>query len=220
MDSKFLLKFLRIGKFNMKTAKEIYERYLVFREGLYGHDWFTNLDTQRPGIQEFINDGMFIILPNYSKTGEKILLVRCRACNPSVKNAGDVMFSLITMVMEIFFEDEENQIKGYTIFMDLKGIRLSHYFMFNFAMWFRIMKHIERTFTGYHIGVHIMNMSSAMCFVVKLMIKHMKDRMKSIVTFPSGPENLDFVDIENLPEEYGGSHKLEDLLGKIFVFKT
>lgn len=218
MDSKFILKFLRVSKFNLTTAKEMFERYLVFREGLYGHDWFSNIDTERPGIQEFINNGMFAILPNYSKTGEKVLLVRCKACDPNVKNAGDVVFSLMTMVMEIMLDDEENQIKGYRIFLDLCGIRLSHYFMFSFSTWFRIMKHVERTFTARHKGCHLMNLSPTLLFVVKILFKHMKEKMRNVVTFLSTPDEVDFIDRENLPKEYGGKHSMHELIGTSLIF--
>lgn len=215
MDSKFLLRFLRINRFSLHHAKESFERYLLFREGLYGYDWFSNLDLNRPGLPEVLNEGLYVVLPTKAKTGETIVLVRCGASNPSHKDAGNIAFCVSTVVMETVFEEEENQIRGYRIILDMSKVRLSHYFMFNFSTWFRVLKHIERTFTGRHISCNVIGLSSAMRYISNMFMKHMKEKMRKIVSFNSGPQELEFFDRKYLPIDLGGEYTVEQLMGKL-----
>lgn len=58
LDSKFLLRFLRIKKFSLPMTKEIIERYLVMR--FYVQDdraIFHNLDVRDEAVQELLNLG-------------------------------------------------------------------------------------------------------------------------------------------------------------------
>lgn len=79
MDSKFILRFLRQHKYSMKHAKESFERYLLFRQADYGYDWFSNLDTERPNVQEMYDKGLFVVLPSRSASGEKVIMTRLRS---------------------------------------------------------------------------------------------------------------------------------------------
>lgn len=212
MDANFLLRFLRYHKYAMKLVKESIERYLIFREGLYGQDWFTNLDIDRPHLQEFLDRGMVVVLPNRSKKGEKIILIRCQAVDTKVPNAANVSLSLSTMICETLFDNEENQIRGFKYILDISNIGFSHYFIFPFNTWFRIMKQIERTFAARHRGCYLINMNSAIRFVANLALRNMREKMKNGMHFQSGIEELDFIDIKDLPKEYGGELQLEKLI--------
>ncbi|XP_070509132.1 clavesin-1-like [Chironomus tepperi] len=212
MDSKFLLRFLRINRFSMQHAKECFERYLILREGIYGCDWFTNLDLNRSGLQEVLNDGLYVVLPTKAVTGETIVLVRCEASNPSHKDAGNIAFCVSTLVMETVFEEEENQIRGYRLILDMSKVKLSHYFMFSFSTWFRILKHVERTFTGRHISCSIMGLNPATRFISNLIIKNMREKMRRVVSCLSGPQELDFLDTKYLPIDLGGEYTIEQLM--------
>lgn len=144
MDSKFILRFLRFHKFNQPRAKESLERYLIFREGIYGYDWFTNLDNQREHLQDLLDKGLFVVLPNRTKTGEKVVMTRMSVVDPDIPLIANTGLCLSTLIMETLFdESEENQVRGFTYLLDVSNIRLKHYFVFGFSTWFRIMKHIE-----------------------------------------------------------------------------
>lgn len=162
LDANFLLRFLRYHKYNMKFVKESIERYLILREGLYGHDWLTNLDFDRPHLQELLDKGLFVVLPNRSKKGERIFLTRCQAADPKIPQVANISLSLSTMICETLFDNEENQIRGFRYILDISNISLGHYFLFPFSTWIRIMKQVERTFAARHKGCHVINMNPGM----------------------------------------------------------
>lgn len=143
MDSKFILRFLRFRKFNIEEAKEAFERYLVFREGLYGYDWFSNLDYGKPDIPELLDNGLIIVFPKPDKHGRKIILSRFSTVNPSLPMIGCQAFTLATLFVETLLDDEENQIRGLNYIFDVSNIKFRHYFIFPFSAWFKMGKNVE-----------------------------------------------------------------------------
>lgn len=143
LDSKFILRFLRFRKFNIPMAQEAFERYLVFREGLYGLDWLSNLDFAKPNINDLLDKGLMCILPKRDKSGRVVLLTRLAATDPSIPTIGCEALTLSTMVFETLLEDEENQIRGFSYILDISNIKLQHYFIFSFPTWFKIAKNVE-----------------------------------------------------------------------------
>lgn len=143
MDSKFILRFLRFRKFDLTKAQEAFERYLIFREGAYGYDWFSNLDYDKPNISGLVEKGLFMIFPNRDKFGRKVVMFRLAAADPSISTIGSEGLTYATFVMETMMEDEENQIRGLNYIFDVSNIKLRHYFIFSFPTWFRFAKNIE-----------------------------------------------------------------------------
>lgn len=64
----------------MNCVKESFERALIFREGLYGYDWFTNLDFNRPNMQELLVAGLMVVLATHTTTGERVIAAKFAAC--------------------------------------------------------------------------------------------------------------------------------------------
>jgi CRAL/TRIO domain len=143
MDAKFILKFLRFRKFNIPETKEAFERYLVFREGLYGYDWFSNLDVTKPNIDSLIDNGVVVIFKTPDEMGRKILLIRLAVADPSIPNIATEGCTLATVVIEVLLDDEENQIRGLVYIIDVADIKLRHYFLFPFSAWFKFAKNVE-----------------------------------------------------------------------------
>lgn len=215
LDGKYLLRFLRVTKHNTKRAKEMLERWLIFREGLYGYDWFSNLDVDRPNLQELMNKGLLIVLPTRTKVKkERVIIVRCQAVDPKTNDIGNIAFSLSTLVYETLHENEEDQIRGFRFIFDVGKINLSHYFIFSFNTWNRLMKHVERTCTNRNRGVHVVNMNRALLFVSKLVISQMKEKNRKKNHFHSDIDEIDFIDKKDLPREYGGEVPMSKYIGK------
>jgi hypothetical protein len=144
MDSKFLLRFLRFKKYDMNKVKEAFERYLLFREGAYGHDWFSNLDYSKPNIETMLDKGLIVVFPNRDKDGRKIILSRFAATDPSIPTSGNEALTAAAIILETLLEDdEENQIRGFHYILDISDIKLRHYFMFSFSTWFKFLKNVE-----------------------------------------------------------------------------
>jgi CRAL/TRIO domain len=143
MDSKFILRFLRFRKFRIPEAKEALERYLVFREGLFGMDYLKEMDYKRGVTEDLLEKGMAIILPKPDKYGRKMLMFRLGVCDTDVETIVVDAFRLVGLVAEILLEEEENQLRGFVYILDLSGIRIRHYFLLSFTLWFKIFKNLE-----------------------------------------------------------------------------
>lgn len=143
MDSKFILRFLRFRKFSIPMAQEAFERYLVFREGVYGHDWFSNLDFAKPGVQLLLESGLVTVLANRDKLGRKVLLFRLAVTDPKIPTIGNDVLTLSTMFFETLLDDEENQIRGLSYIGDVSGVHLSLSQIFSIDTMYKFGKNVE-----------------------------------------------------------------------------
>lgn len=144
MDANFIMRFLRFRKFDISKAQDAFERYLIFREGAYGYDWFSNLDFDaKPNVDDLLNKGLLIVFPKRDLFGRLTVLTHLAATDPSIPSIGSEGLSLATMLFETLLEDEENQIRGFNYVLDISNIKLRHYFIFSFSTWFRFGKNVE-----------------------------------------------------------------------------
>lgn len=143
MDSKFILRFLRFRKYNIPAAQEAFERYLVFREGIYGLDWLSNMDFAKPNIDKLIDNGMLIVFPKRDQFGRVVVMTRLSAADPSISSIGTEALTTMTLIIETLLEEEEHQIRGFSYIFDVSNITLRHYMIFSFPTWFKMAKNVE-----------------------------------------------------------------------------
>ena len=127
----------------MSEAKESLERYLILREGIYGDDWFSNMDYSRPHIDEMLDKGLIVVYPKKDNLGRTILLSRFAAVDPKISNIANEACSIATMHLETLIDDEENQIRGLVYVFDVSDIKLMHLFIFPITKWFKFGKNAE-----------------------------------------------------------------------------
>lgn len=143
MDAVWLLRFLRFRKYSLPLAQEALERYLVFREGLYGYDWFSNMNFDRPTLGDLLEKGVIVALPNRDKLGRQVLMFRLNAVDPSINDVGNTFLTLSTMFFEALLDDEENQIRGLNYIGDVTGLQLGHVNMFPLEVAYKFGKNVE-----------------------------------------------------------------------------
>lgn len=143
MDSIFLLRFLRFRKFSIPMAQEALERYLIFREGLYGYDWFSNLDLNKPNLIDLLEKGVIVPLQHRDKLGRQVLLFRLAAVDPSITDIGNTFLTLSTMFFETLLDVEENQIRGLNYMGDVTGLQLGHVQIFPLETCYKFGKNVE-----------------------------------------------------------------------------
>lgn len=143
MDAKFILRFLRFRKYSIPMAQEALERYLIFREGVYGYDWFSKMDYNKPTIEALLDNGFLTVLPNRDKLGRRVLFFRASATDPKFEDLGNSVLTLSTMFFELLLDDEENQIRGINYIGDVSGAHLSLYNLFPIEVSYKIGKNVE-----------------------------------------------------------------------------
>ena len=143
LDSCFLLKALRFRKYSIPIAQESIERYLLLREGLYGYDWFSNMDPLRPYLFKLLENGLIFPLPKRDKFGRRVILLKLSELDVSFPKAGCLLLTLLTLIMEILLEDEENQIRGISYIADFSGMSVKQITVFSLGAWYKFGKNAE-----------------------------------------------------------------------------
>ena len=70
LDANFLLRFLRMKKFNVKDSLNLLEKYLKIRSE--HPEWFSNLDIKDPRISDLVDRGFFFALPERDSAGRRV----------------------------------------------------------------------------------------------------------------------------------------------------
>jgi hypothetical protein len=143
LDANFILAFLRWRKFSITRAQEVIERYLVYREGFYGEDWFSNLDPLRPSVLTLLERGLIVPLPKPDKMGRTVLLLNYAQLDPSLEDIGNAFLSLMTSVLIILMLNEENHVRGLHYICDFKGTHLKQATIFPIELWYKYGKNME-----------------------------------------------------------------------------
>lgn len=144
LDSRFLIKALRFRKYSIPMTQEMIERYLLFREGLYGYDWFSNMDPLKPHLFTLLENGLVFPLPKRDKHGRRVILLKLSELDIKLTpKAGCLTLTLLTLIMEILVEDEENQVRGLSYIADFSGMSLQQAMIFPLEAWFKFGKNAE-----------------------------------------------------------------------------
>lgn len=121
-DAVFLLRFLRTKKFSVPAACEMLERYLTIRQ-LYPQ-WFQKLDIEDKALEEIIDMGYLVPLPERDALGRQIIL-SCAGKFDTYRFTSAQMARAHSLVCESLLDDEESQVAGYTYLNDESGLSMS-----------------------------------------------------------------------------------------------
>merc|ERR1712061_271859 len=122
-DNSFLLRFLRMQKFDIKESQNILEKYLTMR--CQYPAWFQNLDCRDPSLKDLVDSGYIFVLPGRDSLGRRVIFSQAGAMDPARFTSSDILRSLI-MTFETLLVDEENQVRGFTYIFDEKAVGWSH----------------------------------------------------------------------------------------------
>lgn len=116
-DTRYLLNFLRTGKFSQLRSREILERYLKMKSRY--PEWLDDVDTADPEIQRFLATGYVLPLPRRDKAGRRIIMI-----NPKKFDADPERWNRDTVIKAIFglcfyyLMDERDVVNGWVFFQD------------------------------------------------------------------------------------------------------
>lgn len=125
-------------------AQEMYERYLLYREGMYGYDWFSNLDPFKPHVFDLLERGLIIPLPKRDKLGRQIILLKLSEFDISIGvDVGNSAMTLLTLIMIVLMDIEENQVRGLNYIADFSGLSLKQAMVYPIDIWYKFGKNTE-----------------------------------------------------------------------------
>lgn len=119
MDSAFLLRFLRNRKFNVTAACDAIVRYLTMKTL---HPEFFKFDPLH--LNKLIGEHLVVPLGQDAE-GRLVLLIRYGQFNPE-EHSPERQVNMIGLAIETHFDNEQYQVTGIVVVIDMLGISLAH----------------------------------------------------------------------------------------------
>jgi hypothetical protein len=212
-DAVFLLRFLRTKKFSVRAACEMLEKYLTIRE-LYPA-WFRRLDIEDPELEEIIDSGYLVPLLQRDENGRQILFTNAGKFDPYRFTAAQ-MARTHSLISEAFFDEEENQVGGYTYINDESGLSMGHVSLWSFVDIRNILKCIQDSTPMRHKETHFINVPSYAFKLIEFVKSLLSEKLrKRIQLHRDMDEFKSKVDVKILPAEYGGTVPLKVMIEKL-----
>lgn len=216
MDATFLLKFLRIKKFNITLAYELFKEYLT-AFNLYPR-WLSKLCVDERLARDLLLDGVFIPLPDRDENGCQTIIYNLKNLNPDKYNQHD-FFRFQALCYHVCFEDEETQIAGFTEVFNFSGMDMRRYAMFNLVDFSNFCRVIRYAIPIRVNKVFVLNMPKIIQPMYEVATNLLTPKLKKRVQMIKSQDNFKkLVDIRVYPKEFGGEKDLSDIL-KMFVAK-
>lgn len=127
-DATFLLRFLRVKKFNVKKAHDMLHRYLASRQ--LNPSWFSGVDVTDPRIEELLDLGAMTPLRKRDAKGRQIWIYKFGSLVPGKHTSTDFI-RLQEAMYQTCVDDEETQICGLVVLVDYTGMTMKHLTIFS-----------------------------------------------------------------------------------------
>lgn len=200
-DDAYLLRFLRAKKFDYERAFNLIMTH--FKMKVENPELFQGL---RPSaIKHVLEAGITGVLPGRDKQGRRVMMFLPGKWDPEKIPLNDI-FRTNFATMSRLIEDEETQVNGIILMMDLNGFGWSQGKNISPFYAKRVMGLIQDAFPARFKGVHYLNAPSIFEYVFSIVKQFMKEKTISRLHFHGNryEELKEFIDEENLPEDYGG----------------
>merc|ERR1719211_745136 len=201
-DSSFLLRFLRMKKFEVADTIKVLEKYLKMR--CQNPEWFADLNIGEPKLNQLISDGYCFVLPQRDARGRKVVYSRAAAMDASLFTANDVMRAHL-LTFEALLEDEDVQVNGVTYVFDESDVNWSHISIWTPSEVSKAFSCCERALPLRHREIHFVHlpwtMSLVFQFAKSLLSQKLRERFRTHANFDKLAEHIP---ASILPEEAGG----------------
>jgi len=210
LDSNFILRFLRMQKFEIKESCEILDKYLTMRGQFPA--WFQNLDCQDPALADLVAQGYIFVLPERDQHGRRVIFSRAAAFDPTKYTTSDMMRAHV-MTFETLLNDEENQVRGFTYVFDEKSVSWSHLSIWTPSEVSKAFSCCERALPMRHRDINFLNLPWTMSLIFQFAKSLLSEKIRSRFKTHSSLDSLQrSVDPSFLPAEYGGKTSVEDCI--------
>lgn len=205
LDDKFLIKFLRVTKFDAKQSLNRIKCWYSLRRS------HPNMFVLPSTVQDIFDDGVFDIHKRRGPNGELIVILRPGKWEPSKFDLNHFLSSLVGH-FELFAEDENIQKNGVLEVVDVRGIALRHFWAHTPAHLTLSNELNERGVPIRFKRINVMFASRFIDIVWNIMKWMMSEDMRNRILFHRSDLNSlhQEVPIDLLPEDLGGTAKPED----------
>lgn len=210
MDANFILRFLRMQKFEINESCEILDKYLTMR--CQHPAWFQNLDCKDSALSKLIDLGYIFVLPNRDSQGRRVIFSKANAFDPARFSTSDMMRAHI-LTFETLLTNEENQVRGFTYVMDEEGVSWSQLTVWTPSEVSKAFSCCERALPMRHQEIHFLKLPWTMTLVFQFAKSLLSEKIRRRFKTHCGLESLHkSIDKSVLPAEYGGSTPMSDCI--------
>jgi len=201
-DNSFLLRFLRMKKFEVADTIKVLDKYLKMRSQNPG--WFNALDIREPKLNQLITDGYCFVLPQRDSRGRRVVYSRAASMDANLYTAADVMRAHL-LTFEALLEEDDVQVNGVTYVFDERDVNWSHISVWTPSEVSKAFSCCERALPLRHREIHFVHlpwtMSLVFQFAKSLLSQKLRERFTTHANFDKLAEHIP---ASILPEEAGG----------------
>lgn len=177
-DAVFLLRFLRVKKFSVAAACEMLEKYLTIRQ-LFPQ-WFRKLDIEDKALEEIIDCGYLVPLPERDEHGRQLIL-SCAGKFDPYRFTSAQMARAHSLVTEALLDDEESQIAGYTHINDEEGLSMGLVSLWSLTDIRNMLRCIQNSTPMRLKETHFINMPAYANKIMEFGMSVLNDKLKKRV---------------------------------------
>ncbi|XP_078665274.1 alpha-tocopherol transfer protein-like isoform X1 [Branchiostoma floridae x Branchiostoma belcheri] len=200
-DDGFLLRFLRARKFDYDRAFKLLENYYQARANT--PEIFEKFLPS--AITHVLDKAIVTVLPGRDKEGRKLVVFRPGKWDPAAWPIYDNARTLI-MSLEKIIEDEETQVNGLMMIMEVSGLTANHAYHIGPRYASTMTNIIQEAFPARIKGMHFVNESPIFDGIFAVLRPFMKEKLKQRIRMHGTVfETLhEHTGTEILPTELGG----------------
>ena len=218
-DDRFLLRFLRAKKFDVERSLQLYVNYHKFRKK-HSH---LIVGVTPQSMEHVLKTPIARIMPARKKDGSLVMCVFPGLWDWNKVPFIDV-FKGMLLVMDHLIEDEEVQVHGVSLFVDMENtsfmsvLKLTQSEAFYKGLMIEIM---QETFPARVKGLHLINQPWYVSMLLAIVRPFMKQKLRDrLITHGADLSSLhEYIDPEQLPAEFGGLQPSMDPLGIYRMFE-
>ncbi|CAG0884192.1 unnamed protein product [Cyprideis torosa] len=211
LDAPFLLRFLRMQKFDVNKAKKTVEKYLKLR--CEEARWYRGLDIQETRLNEILSDGTVFALPGKDRSGSRVLFHIAKRLDLTRFTMDDLIRAVL-LTMETLLTDESVSVNGLKYILDFSDVYVNYVLIWSPTDFQKALTSGEKSFPLRHKQIVAGNPPIGFWIMYEIVKAVMSSKLrKRLTTGQLTPDMLlAQIPAENLPKEYGGTRELSDII--------
>lgn len=201
-DARFLLRFLRVTKFSVRAACTKLERFLYVHQAC--PQYFGNLTIEDDKLQEIIDIGWIIPLPERDQFGRQVLFFRSKVIDPDRHTSANMMRAY-ELVMHSLYDDDAVQIAGIVFVFDDDDFSMGHVTMWSLTDIKEITSYLAKATPARFKLIVRVGLPTLARAAYDLTRSFMSDKVRQrFMILKDFSEVGKVVNPDILPQEYGG----------------
>ncbi|XP_018316533.1 alpha-tocopherol transfer protein isoform X2 [Mycetomoellerius zeteki] len=206
IDDFFILRFLRVCKFNLEKTKIRMRNYYKQRFRL--PEWFMNKDPFRPELQELLDLGIFLPLRKPDNHGRLVIIVYGTRHDPKKHELSDIA-KIGVMATEVATKNYTTaSVYGCSVFIDVANPTMRHALQMRPQIVINLVHMWQSSYPIRMQSINIINAAEYVDIVLRIfksfMIEKMKNRLH-VYSQKATQNSFKDIPVNTLPVEYGGT---------------